>query len=135
MIKADARTNFKILNESIKPARAFTEIKHMWVDRPTEPAFDPQTDIADVIVETDNGELWSASFVTLPYLESQMKLSMEHAVSIAMPAVQYATLEDSHVLIEDLQPETIEDTIDCLVERGIFESVFSRYSDRGPDKN
>ncbi|MBN1285245.1 MAG: hypothetical protein JXB47_07600 [Anaerolineae bacterium] len=98
------------------------------MDRPSEPDFDPETDSADVIVETDSGELWSALFVTLPYLESQMKLSMEHALSIAMPPVQYATLEDSHVLVEDLRPETIEDTIDCLVERGIFETVFSRYT-------
>ncbi len=107
--------------------RVMIDVKHIWIDRPGEPAFDPHTDSADVFVETETGELWTALFVTLPYLQSQMQLGQEHALSIEMPPIQYATLEDSHILVQDLRRETVEDTIDCLLERGIFETVFARY--------
>jgi hypothetical protein len=49
--------------------------------------------------------------------------------------VKYATLEASHILVDDLHPETIEDTVDCLIERGIFESVFTRYKGGGNTTN
>ena len=128
MIEVAEKLTDKPETQVTAPVRTFTDIKHMWVDKLSEPAFDPNTDSIDVIVETDAGELWAASFVTLPYLKSQMQLGMEHAVSIDMPPVKYATLEDAHLLVEDLRAETIEDTIDCLVERGIFETVFTRYT-------
>ncbi len=131
MFKVNELPVLRHRSQANKTARTFTEIKRIWNDKPSELAFDPNTDSLDIIVETDDGTLWSALFVTLPYLESQMQLGMEHALSIAMPPVQYATLEDSNILVEDLLPETIEDTVDCLVERGIFESVFSRLP---PDK-
>jgi hypothetical protein len=102
------------------------DVKHVWVENLYEPSFDPTTDCADVLVETAEGELWSALFVTLAYLEDQMHLSREHALSIAMPPIQYTVIENSHVVVENLHPETIEDAIDCLIERGIFESVFAR---------
>ena len=101
------------------------EIKRVWIERHAEPDFDPFTDCADVWVETADGRLWSALFVTLPYLQAQMLLSREHAVSAGMPPVQYTIIDHTHVVVEDLRLETVEDTIDCLVEREIFESVFA----------
>ncbi len=100
------------------------EVKRMWVEKQYEPDFNPRTDSADVWVETVDGKLWSALFVTIPYIQEQMLISKEHAASICMTPVGYTTLDGAHVIVEDLRPETIEDTIDCLIEREIFESVF-----------
>ncbi|MCZ7546728.1 MAG: hypothetical protein M5R40_25830 [Anaerolineae bacterium] len=96
----------------------------MWIEKQYEPGFNPETDSADVWVETDDGRLWSALFVTIPYIQEQMRLSKEHAALSCMLPVGYATLDTPHVVVEDLRLETIEDTIDCLLEREIFGSVF-----------
>lgn len=112
------------------------DVKRIWVENQYEPDFDPDTDSADVWVEMADGGLWSALFVTLPYLQEQMRLSKEHAASIAMPPVGYTALDAAHVIVEDLRLETIEDTIDCLIESEIFESVFMRFpADAGEPEN
>jgi hypothetical protein len=46
-----------------------------------------------------------------------------------MPLVRFVALETPHVIVEDLLPDTIEDTIDNLMTLGTFESVFILCSD------
>ena len=52
-------------------------IKHVWVEQNEGKAFNPRRDSADVLVETDDELLWTASFVTIPYLQRQMELSRD----------------------------------------------------------
>jgi hypothetical protein len=100
-------------------------IKHVWIDQQHKEGSDPDLDIADVLVETEDGLIWSASFVTIPYLQRQMDMSREIARGVEnMPPVRFFALETPHVVVEDLLPDTIEDTIDNLMTLGTFESVF-----------
>ncbi len=103
-------------------------IKHIWLDQ--NEGFDPERDSADVLVETEDGLLWSASFVTIPYLQRQMELSRDVAQDEAnMPPVRFIAIETPHVIVDNLMKDTIEDTIDNLMTLGIFESVFTSYSE------
>ncbi len=103
-------------------------IKHIWLDQ--NEGFDPERDSADVLVETEDGLLWSASFVTIPYLQRQMELSRDVAKDEAnMPPVRFIAIETPHVIVDNLMKDTIEDTIDNLMTLGIFESVFTLYSE------
>ncbi len=104
-------------------------IKHIWIERPLE-GLDPRYGSADVMVETDDELLWSASFVTIPYLQRQMDLSSDVANDLPnMPPVRFTAIETPHVIVEDLSEDTIEDTIDNLMTLGIFESVFMLYTE------
>lgn len=92
-------------------------------------------DSCDVIVKMDNGEYYTAIFVTLPYLSRQMDLTYE--VSKQLPdttPVRFAALETPHVLVADLSRETIEDTIDNLLALEIFESLFTQVTDTSGDE-
>jgi hypothetical protein len=105
-------------------------IKRVWIDRSSGEGFDPVRDNADVLVETEDGLMWSASFVTIPYLQRQMELSRDVANDADnMPPVRFIAIETPHVIVENLSPDTIEDTIDNLMTLGIFESVFALYSE------
>ena len=108
-------------------------IKHVWVERTQEGGFDPRSDSADVLVETEDGVMWSASFVTLPFLQRQMELSREVAKDIHnMPPVRFIAIETPHVIVENLLQDTIEDSIDNMMTLGIFESVFTMYIEDEP---
>ena len=92
-------------------------------------------DSCDVIVKMDNGEYYTAIFVTLPYLSRQMDLTYE--VSKQLPdtsPVRFAALETPHVLVADLSRETIEDTIDNLLALELFESLFTQVTDAKGDE-
>jgi hypothetical protein len=103
-------------------------IKHVWIERPLE-GVDPRYGSAEVMVETEDELLWSASFVTIPYLQRQMDLSKDVAGDLPnMPLVRFTAIETPHVIVEDLSQDTIEDTIDNLMTLGIFESVFMLYT-------
>ena len=105
-------------------------IKRIWIDRSSGESFDPVADNADVLVETEDGLMWSASFVTIPYLQRQMEMSRDVANDADnMPPVRFFAIETPHVIIENLSQDSIEDTIDNLMTLGIFESVFALYSD------
>ena len=84
----------------------------------------------DVIVEMESGAYYTAPFVTLPYLERQMQLSYEVSKTLpdALP-VQYATLETPHIIVANLNRDTIEDTIDNLLTLDTFESIFTQVTD------
>jgi hypothetical protein len=107
-----------------------TMIKRVWIENNEGEAFDPKRDSADVLVETDDELLWTASFVTIPYLQRQMELSRDVASDVNnMPPVRFIAIETPHVVVDDLSQDTIEDTIDNLMTLGVFESVFTLYSE------
>jgi hypothetical protein len=83
-------------------------------------------DACDVIVEMEDGSMYTVMFVTMPYLSRQMELS--YAVSKQLedtPAVRYAALETPHILVDNLNRDTIEDTIDNLLALDVFEGLFT----------
>lgn len=85
-----------------------------------------QSDACDVIVEMESGQMFTALFVTMPYLKRQMELSL--AVSKQLPdtqPVRYAVLETPHILVDNLDHDTIEDTIDNLLALDVFEGLFT----------
>jgi hypothetical protein len=87
-------------------------------------------DSCDVIVEMEDGLVYTAMFVTLPYLERQMRLSYDMCKSLPdVPAVQYATLETPHIIVPDLSREVIDDTIDNLLALDTFSTLFTQVSD------
>jgi len=105
-------------------------IKHIWIERQEGETLLAHVDSADVLVETEDGLMWSASFVTIPYLQRQMEVSREVAGDIDnMPQVRFTAIETPHVIVDNLLSDTIEDTIDNLMTLGMFESVFVLHSD------
>jgi hypothetical protein len=98
---------------------------HIWI----EMGDTPEADACDVLVQMDDGNLYTAMFVTLPYLRRQMDLSYEVSKQLpdALP-VRYTALETPHILVESLDRDTIEDTIDNLLTLEIFENLFTKVS-------
>jgi len=61
-----------------------------------------------------------------------MQASREVAHDIAnMPPVRFVAIETPHVIVDTLDQDTIEDTIDNLMTLGVFESVFTLHHDDG----
>jgi hypothetical protein len=92
--------------------------------------YDSERDACDVIVEMEDGNIFTAVFVTLPYLRRQMELSL--AVCKQLPdaqPVRYAALEMPHIVVESLDRDTIEDTIDNLLTLENFETMFTLVTD------
>ncbi len=97
--------------------------KRLWVEM--QDAI--ERDSCDVIVEMEGGSYYTALFVTLPYLRRQMELT--YAVSSQLPdtpAVRYASMDTPHILVENLDWETIEDTVDNLLALDTFETLFTQ---------
>ncbi len=108
-------------------------IKHIWIEQQDDAGFDAKEDSTDVFVQTDDGLMWSASFVTVPYLQRQMEMSREVARDINnMPPVRFVAIETPHVIVDSLDQDTIEDTIDNMMTLGVFESVFVLHQDEQP---
>ncbi len=104
------------------------------VDAPERIWIEMQDDVesgaCDVIVKIENGEYYTAIFVTLPYLSRQMDLSYEVSKQLPYtPPVRYMALETPHIIVADLSRETIEDTIDNLLALDMFESLFTQVTD------
>jgi hypothetical protein len=99
--------------------------KHVWIEM-----YDSERDACDVIVEMEDGNIYTAIFVTLPYLRRQMELSLEVCKQLpdAQP-VRYAALEMPHLVVENLDRETIEDTIDNLLTLESFEAMFTQVTE------
>lgn len=92
-------------------------------------------DACDVIVKMEDGTYHTAVFATLPYLARQMDLSYEVGKGIPYnPPVRYAALETPHIIVCNLERDTIEDTIDNLLALDIFENLFTQVTDDQGDE-
>ncbi|WP_119065155.1 hypothetical protein [Aggregatilinea lenta] len=102
-------------------------VKRVWIEEEPFSDFAPNTDSADVLVEMDDGQLWQAQFVTPAYLrrELEMSLSVARDYNRALAPTPFLTMETPHIIVENLQQDTIEDVVDNLVVLGTFESAFS----------
>lgn len=88
----------------------------------------------DVIVEMEDGVIYTAVFVTLPYLERQMELTREFCKQVADSAPSlFAALDTPHIVVAELARENIEDTIDNLIAMGTFTSVFTQVTEDESD--
>jgi len=87
-------------------------------------------DACDVIVRMDDGMVYTATFVTMDYMRRQMELSYRVTQQLAdTPAVRYAVIDTTHIVVESLDKDGIEDTIDNLLALDVFESYFIRVTD------
>jgi len=87
-------------------------------------------DACDVIVRMDDGTVYTATFVTMDYMRRQMELSYRVTQMMAdTPAVRYAVIDTTHIVVETLDKDGIEDTIDNLLALDVFESYFIRVTD------
>lgn len=92
-------------------------------------------DACDVIVESDDGVFYTAMFVTLPYLARQMDLSYNVCKTIpdTLP-VPFAAMETPHLIVPNLDLDTIEDTIDNLLALDTFHTMFTQVTDEEGDE-
>ena len=96
--------------------------RHIWIEMLEE----ADEDACDVIVEMEDGRVFTAMFVTMPYLQHQMELNYHMCKQLAdVPPVRYATLETPHVLVESLTRENLDDTIDNMLALDAFEGFFT----------
>ncbi len=87
-------------------------------------------DACDVIVQMEDGTVYTALFATLSYIHRQLALTWMVTESIPETApVRYAVLDTPHIIVERLELDTIEDTIDNLVAQDVFESLFTRVTE------
>ena len=87
-------------------------------------------DACDVIVQMEDGAVYTALFATLSYIHRQLSLTWMVTGSIPDTApVRYAVLDTPHIIVEKLKLDTIEDTIDNLVAQDVFESLFTRVTE------
>lgn len=87
-------------------------------------------DARDVIVEMEDGMVYTALFVTFPYLRRQMELMVQMSEQIPDTApVAFAMLDTPHIVIENLDRDIIEDTIDNLLAMETFKSVFTQVTE------
>lgn len=95
-----------------------------------------ERDSCDVIVEMEDGSYYSALFVTVPYLQRQMELTFDVSQQIPdTPAIRYAAMDTPHVLVENLERDTIEDAIDNLLVLDTFETIFNLVLDEDEDED
>jgi hypothetical protein len=97
--------------------------KHVWIEMHNDAQ---EADSCDVIVQTESGKIYTALFITIPYLQRQMQLSYAMSKQLTdAPAVRYAVLETPHIVVDNLNRDTIEDTIDNLLALDVFEGLFT----------
>jgi len=90
----------------------------------------PERDACDVIVQMENGAVFTALFAVVPYIHRQMQLTLMMTESNPdTPTARYAVLDTPHVIVENLERVTIEDAIDNLVLQDVFESLFTRVTE------
>lgn len=87
-------------------------------------------DACDVIVRMDDGTVYTATFVTMDYMRRQMELSYRVTQQMPdTPPVRYAVIDTTHIVVETLDKDGIEDTIDNLLALDVFESYFIRVTE------
>ncbi|MEL6149502.1 MAG: hypothetical protein AAFV33_10670 [Chloroflexota bacterium] len=103
------------------PRKVWIELHQSEYDTPTS---------CDVLVQMEDDTIYTAHFVTLAYLRHQMELSF--AVSQQMeytPSVRYAALETPHLLVDEINRDVIEDTLDNLIALDVFEGLFTQVTE------
>jgi hypothetical protein len=96
--------------------------RHVWIELLDE----AESGSCDVIVEMEDGRVYTAMFVTMPYLQRQMDLTYHLSKQLPdVPPVRYATLETPHILVENLDRDILEDTIDNMIALDVFEGFFT----------
>ena len=97
----------------------------VWVEKR-----DDDAEARDVIVAMEDGTIFTALFVTPAYLQRQMALTYDLCAQIpdTLP-VRFAALDTPHIVIESLERDSIEDTIDNLLAMEVFECVFTRVTE------
>lgn len=91
---------------------------------------DGENDACDVLVEMENASIYTALFVTPSYFQRQMQLCFE--VTRDMPdttPVRYAAIDTPHVVVESLDRDMIEDTIDNLLMLDVFTGLFTQVTE------
>lgn len=89
-----------------------------------------EKDACDVLVQMDDGTVYTALFAIPAYIQRQMDL--QHQVTRQLedtPHVRYCVFDTPHILVEDLSTDVIEDTIDNLLALDVFESHFIRVTE------
>lgn len=87
-------------------------------------------DARDVIVELEDGILYTALFVTFPYLRRQMELMYQMGEQMPeTPSVKFAVLDIPHIVLENLERDTVEDAIDNLLAMDTFNSIFTQVTE------
>jgi hypothetical protein len=99
--------------------------QHIWIEM-----HDHERDACDVIVKMEDGTIYNAVFVTFPYLKRQMELSYSVCQQLPdTPPVRFAALETPHLVVDNLDRDTIEDTIDNLLALENFEAIFTQVTE------
>lgn len=89
-----------------------------------------EQDACDVLVELENGTIYTALFVIPSYFQRQMALSLEATRQIPdTTPVRYAIVDTPHIVVESLDRDTIEDTIDNLLALDIFAGLFTQVTE------
>lgn len=103
--------------------------KKIWIE-----LHDGDNDARDVIVEMENGMIYTAVFVTLSFLSRQMDLTHELCKQIPDTApTSFAALDTPHIVVASLERDVIEDTIDNLLAMDVFEGVFTQVTEAEED--
>ncbi|MAS34964.1 MAG: hypothetical protein CL610_13225 [Anaerolineaceae bacterium] len=104
--------------------------RHVWV----EMCDDAEHEACDVIVEMEDGRVYTAMFVTQPYLDHQMDFNYQMSKQQPdVPLVRYAALDSPHILVENLSRDTLEDTVDNMIALDVFEGFFTLVTDEEPE--
>lgn len=94
-----------------------------------------EKDACDVLVKMDDGVIYTATFVTIAYFLRQMEFNMQMTRQMAETTpVRYAAIDTPHIILESLDADTIEDTIDNLLALDVFESHFTRLTENEAER-
>lgn len=89
-----------------------------------------EKDACDVLVQMDDGTVYTALFAVSAYLQRQMDLQFQVTQQLDdAPRVRYCVIDTPHIMVEELSHDVIEDTIDNLIALDVFESHFTRVTD------
>lgn len=89
-----------------------------------------EKDACDVLVQMDDGTVYTALFAITAYISRQMDLQFRVSQQLEdTPQVRYCVLDTPHILVEELSHDVIEDTIDNLIALDVFESHFTRVTE------
>ncbi|MCA9883922.1 MAG: hypothetical protein KC546_21575 [Anaerolineae bacterium] len=91
-------------------------------------------DACDVLVRMEDGTVFTALFATVEYITRQMQITyqMTSTFSDTTP-IFCAILDTPHIIVSQLAVDVIEDTIDNLLVMDVFESHFTRVTERNDE--